>query len=72
MFTTDQLLRRRHVYEITGMSRYMVDLLEGAGEFPKRLSIGPRAVFWSAAEIAEYIEQKKAARDHGIAPEARS
>jgi predicted DNA-binding transcriptional regulator AlpA len=72
MFTYDQLLRRRQVYEITGMSRYMVDLLEGAGEFPKRLSIGPRAVFWSAAEIAEYIEQKKAARDLGIALEARS
>jgi predicted DNA-binding transcriptional regulator AlpA len=54
------------------MSRYMVDLLEGTGEFPKRLSIGPRAVFWSAAEIAEYIEQKKAERDLGIALEARS
>jgi len=72
MFTYDQLLRRNQVYSITGMSRYMVDLLERAGEFPKRLSIGPRAVFWSAAEISEYIEQKKAARDLGIAPEARS
>ena len=72
MFASDQLLRRKQVYDLTGMSRYMVDLLEGAGEFPKRLSIGPRAVFWSAAEIAEYIEKKKAARDHGIAPEALS
>ena len=72
MLTYDQLLRRKQVYEITGMSRYMVDLLEGAGEFPKRLSIGPRAVFWSATEISEYIEQKKAARDLGIAPEVRS
>lgn len=72
MLTHDQLLRRRHVYEITGMSRYMVDLLEGAGEFPKRISIGPRAVFWSAAEISEYIEQKKAARELVIALEARS
>jgi predicted DNA-binding transcriptional regulator AlpA len=50
----------------------MVDLLERAGEFPKRLSIGPRAVFWSAAEISEYIEQKKAARDLGIALEVRT
>ncbi len=59
MSNPDRLLRRAEVFRITGMTRYMVDLLEQAGAFPKRIQIGQRAVFWSEAEIAEFIEETK-------------
>jgi len=39
------------------MTRYMIDLQEELGLFPKRIRVGKRAVFWSAAEVDEYIRR---------------
>jgi predicted DNA-binding transcriptional regulator AlpA len=49
------------------MTRYMIDLLEEAGEFPKRIPVGRRAVFWSEAEVARYLEKLKDRRAGGLA-----
>jgi predicted DNA-binding transcriptional regulator AlpA len=68
----DRLIRRNTVFDITGMSRYMIDILEAAGEFPARVRVGQRAVFWSLKEVTAFVERTKQARDLGIAPEVQS
>jgi predicted DNA-binding transcriptional regulator AlpA len=47
----------------------MVDTLEAAGEFPARVRVGQRPVFWSLNEVTEFVERTKQARDLGITPE---
>lgn len=59
MLKPDRLVRRREVYSITGMSRYLIDLLEEAGEFPARVRVGQRAVFWSLNEVTAFVERTK-------------
>lgn len=59
MNNPDRLIRRPEVSRITGMTRYLIDLLEHAGAFPSRLQVGARAVFWSEAEVLEFIETAK-------------
>jgi predicted DNA-binding transcriptional regulator AlpA len=68
----DRLIRRNTVFHITGMSRYMIDILEEAGEFPARVRVGQRAVFWSLDEVTAFVERTKQARDFGVVMEARS
>lgn len=64
MSTDDKLIRRSDVQNITGMTRYMIDILEEHGGFPKRMQVGHRAVFWSKAEVIAFIEQTKHQRGH--------
>lgn len=63
--TYDKLLRRPDVQEITGFTRYMIDLLEGVGAFPKRMQVGRRNVFWSESEVVAFVEQAKCNRGGG-------
>jgi len=69
---TDRLIRRATVFDITGLSRYMVDTLEAAGDFPARVRVGQRPVFWSLNEVTAFVERTKQSRDLGVTPEARS
>lgn len=66
MHTNDRLLRRPDVQEITGMTRYMIDMLEEHGGFPKRMQVGHRAVFWSEAEVIAFLDKIKQDRGHGV------
>jgi predicted DNA-binding transcriptional regulator AlpA len=50
----------------------MVDTLEAAGDFPARVRVGQRPVFWSLNEVTAFVERTKQARDLGVTPEARS
>jgi prophage regulatory protein len=52
------LLRLREVRAATGLSRSSIYSLEAQGKFPKRVSIGARAVAWKSDEIAEWIESR--------------
>ena len=72
MEQTDRLIRRATVFDITGLSRYMVDTLETAGDFPARVRVGQRPVFWSLNEVTAFVERTKQSRDLGVTPEARS
>lgn len=58
-----QILKRRAVEAVTGLSRSSVYRLAAAGQFPKPISLGPRAVGWRADEIDRWIEERTAARD---------
>ena len=62
MITNDRLIRRAELRTLTGMTRYMSDLLEQEAGFPQRIRVGRRAVFWSEAEVREYLEQLKQRR----------
>jgi len=59
MDNTDRLLRRTEVCRITGMTRYLIDLLEQNGSFPKRMLVGRRNVYWSEAEVSDFLNQTK-------------
>ena len=62
MNTNDRLIRRPEVSRMTGMTRYMIDLLEDVGAFPKRMRVGARSVFWSQAEVSDFVETAKQRR----------
>ena len=51
----DRLIRRADVKSKTSMTRYLIDLQESLGLFPKRIRVGGRAVFWSEQEVEQYI-----------------
>ena len=62
------ILRRKQVQARTGLSRSTIYLYIKAEQFPKPVALGPRAVGWIEAEVAEWIANRlKAARSPAIA-----
>ncbi|MBX6744823.1 MAG: AlpA family phage regulatory protein [Acetobacteraceae bacterium] len=61
-FSHERLLRWPEVGRRTGKCRSAVRKMEAAGQFPRRIAIGPRAVAWLESEIAEWIAQRAAER----------
>lgn len=55
----ESLLRLSAVRLQTGLSRSSIYLLESRGTFPRRVSIGPRAVAWRASEIQAWIDSRQ-------------
>jgi prophage regulatory protein len=60
---TPQIVKRPDVEAATGLSRSSIYRLAAAGQFPRPIRLGPRAVGWRADEIAAFIEQRTAERD---------
>ena len=60
---TPQIVKRPDVEAATGLSRSSLYRLAAAGEFPRPIKLGPRAVGWRADEIAAWIEERTAERD---------
>ena len=58
----DRLLTLHDLVDRTGLSRATLYREISAGQFPAPLKVG-RASRWSAAEVAAFIELRKAARD---------
>lgn len=54
------LLRLKNVIELTGKSR---SAIYADKTFPGSIAIGPRSVAWDAAEIHDWIEERKARRN---------
>lgn len=57
------VFRLPKVLEATALSRSTVYAMMAEGRFPKPMKLGERAVGWSEAEIAKWLESRKAARD---------
>lgn len=55
---TETILRLAAVKKRTGYGRSSVYAKMARGEFPKSISLGPRAVGWLASEIDAWIEQR--------------
>lgn len=61
--TMNRLLRRPEVERATGLSRSRIYQLMDDGKFPRPVEIGPRAVAWVEAEVAEWNNARIAERD---------
>ena len=60
---TPQIVKRPDVEAATRLSRSNLYRKIAAGEFPRPIKLGPRAVGWRADEIAAWIEERTAERD---------
>lgn len=58
-----QIVKRPEVEAATGLSRSSLYRLAAAGQFPRPIHLGPRAVGWRWAEILAWIEARTAERD---------
>lgn len=64
MLQPDGMLTERRVMEITKVrSPTTLRSWEKAGRFPRRIYLGPSKIVWDAAEVSEWLEQKKAERE---------
>lgn len=53
----DRLIDRRHVEEMTGLSRSTIYKMISEDRFPRPIRIGRRAVRWKASVVALWIEK---------------
>ena len=61
-----RIIRRQTVEETTGLSYSSIYRKEKAGEFPKRIQLGPNSVGWYADEVEAWLESRN--RGHVDAP----
>jgi prophage regulatory protein len=64
---TRRIIRSSNVVSKTGYSRMQIYRLEKAGEFPKRVRLGPNSVGWVESEVDAWIDEKIQNRDAGAA-----
>ena len=62
-----RIIRRRELKEKVGYSAAHIDRLEKAGDFPRRVVLGPGAVGWILAEVDGWIRARIAERDAAAA-----
>lgn len=58
-----QLLRLPDVRRIVGLSRSEIYRRISLGQFPQSVPLGERVRAWDSREIAQFVEQRIAARD---------
>ena len=58
-----RLIKLKEVMHMTGLARPTIYKFIKAGEFPKQVSLGGRAVAWVEAEVEEWVLEKIEARD---------
>jgi prophage regulatory protein len=66
--SSPRIERRRDVQDRTGLSRSTIYDLMDAGDFPRPIRLGPRAVGWLSHEVDEWIEDRRTERDAGGRP----
>lgn len=62
--TPDRLIRFPEVKRIVGASRSTIDRKELAGEFPRRVPLGPNSVAWAESEVRTWVAQRIELRAH--------
>ena len=65
---TTRFLRRADVEELTGLSRSTIYASMEAGEFPRPVRIGRRAVAWRQEDIQEWADSRPIAMPRGDEP----
>jgi len=56
--SNNRLLRLPEVKDKTGLSRSSIYAFAKSGNFPKAISLGPRAVAWIESEITAWVNEK--------------
>lgn len=64
-----RILSKRQVKEMVLYSPQHIARLEKAGQFPKRVHIGPNRVGWVEAEVLDWLQERLDSRE---APNRRS
>ena len=59
---TDRVLRRAEILKRTGVSFPTISRWEKAGEFPRRVKLGPGVSGWLENEYLAWLESKKERR----------
>ena len=57
-----RLLSKRQVKELALYSSQHIARLEKAGQFPKRVKLGPNRVSWVESEVLEWLEERLSRR----------
>jgi prophage regulatory protein len=52
----DRLLRFPEVFVRTGLSESTIRRREGKGTFPRRVTLGPRAIGWYESDVANWVK----------------
>ena len=65
------ILRRKQVQARTGLSPSTIYLYIKAGQFPKPVTLGPRAVGWIESEVSEWIAARMKLTRGNANPSAR-
>lgn len=52
----EQLLKRRHVEEVTGFSRTTIYRLMAEGRFPRPLRTGENSVRWRQSDVQKWMD----------------
>lgn len=58
-----RILSKRQVKELVLYSPQHIARLEKAGQFPKRVQLGPSRVGWVEDEVLDWLQQRLEARD---------
>ena len=58
-----RILSKRQVKELVLYSPQHIARLETAGQFPKRVQLGPNRVGWVESEVLEWLEKRLAQRE---------
>ncbi len=53
-----RILSKRQVTELVLYSPQHIARLEKAGQFPKRVPLGPKRVGWVESEVLEWLEER--------------
>jgi prophage regulatory protein len=61
---TKRLIRLNEVINVTSLSRSAIYRMMEAGEFPKSVSIGKRAVAWEESAVCQWIDTVLAGGAH--------
>ncbi|MFO6466237.1 helix-turn-helix transcriptional regulator [Jannaschia sp. KMU-145] len=58
-----RILSKRQVKELVLYSPQHIARLEKAGQFPKRVQLGPNRVGWVEGEVLDWLEKRLAQRE---------
>lgn len=61
-----RILSKRQVKELVLYSPQHIARLEKAGQFPKRVQLGPSRVGWVEDEVLDWLRQRLEARDEPV------
>lgn len=64
----ERILDKKALKELIPYTPQHIQRLEDAGNFPKRVSLGPARVGWYLSEVLTWMEERKEERDLGLEP----
>ena len=61
-----RLISKRQVQELVLYSSQHIARLEKAGQFPKRVPLGPNRVGWGESEVLDWLEDRRKRRGRAV------